>query len=172
MKARRRRTRRKARVAEEVELNMAAMLDMAFQLLAFFILTFQPSGVETQISMRMPKVASVTQGSVLEELTPEEDFELAYPLVVNVNGGDNGISEVIVGSEKVSGFNSDTMLQSVGDVVSRMLQKGTIDQIQIQVSEELRYESLIQLIDVCTKQRLPSGEPMSNISINTIKGSL
>ena len=28
---------------DEVELNLAAMLDMAFQLLTFFILTFKPA---------------------------------------------------------------------------------------------------------------------------------
>ena len=37
------RRKKKSRGKEEVELNLAAMLDMAFQLLAFFILTFRPS---------------------------------------------------------------------------------------------------------------------------------
>ena len=35
----------------EVELNLASMLDMAFQLLAFFILTFHPSPIEGQLSL-------------------------------------------------------------------------------------------------------------------------
>ena len=39
------RYKKKARSHGEVELNMTAMLDMAFQLLAFFILTFHPSPV-------------------------------------------------------------------------------------------------------------------------------
>src|SRR5579871_6769400 len=46
--------RKKRAKHEEVELNLAAMLDMAFQLLTFFILTFKPMPVEGQISMRMP----------------------------------------------------------------------------------------------------------------------
>ena len=37
---------RKKNAQEEVELNLAAMLDMAFQLLTFFILTFRPPPVE------------------------------------------------------------------------------------------------------------------------------
>ncbi len=37
------------------------MLDMAFQLLAFFILTFKPSAVESQIMMRLPNDKPVTQ---------------------------------------------------------------------------------------------------------------
>src|SRR5882724_819085 len=39
---------------EEVELNLAAMLDMAFQILTFFILTFRPPAAEAQIQLRMP----------------------------------------------------------------------------------------------------------------------
>src|SRR4029079_2665392 len=45
---------------EGVELNLAAMLDMAFQLLAFFILTFQPAPVEGEISLRMPRPTAVS----------------------------------------------------------------------------------------------------------------
>ena len=37
-------SRKKKRDQGEVELNLAAMLDMAFQLLCFFILTFKPEG--------------------------------------------------------------------------------------------------------------------------------
>lgn len=37
-----------------VELNLAAMLDMAFQLLAFFIMTFKPAPIEGQINLKLP----------------------------------------------------------------------------------------------------------------------
>src|SRR5579864_4639194 len=49
-----RRNRRKRPQTEEVSLNLAAMLDMAFQLLAFFILTFKPNPVEGQINLNLP----------------------------------------------------------------------------------------------------------------------
>ena len=40
---------------ENVELNVTAMLDMAFQLLAFFVLTFSPPPLESQFSLRLPR---------------------------------------------------------------------------------------------------------------------
>ena len=43
----------------KVELNMASMLDMAFQLLTFFILTFRPPPLEGQISLRLPPPQAV-----------------------------------------------------------------------------------------------------------------
>ena len=57
-------SRRKKRGQQEVELNMASMLDMAFQLLSFFILTFHPPPLEGQISLRLPlaKVVSNPTG--------------------------------------------------------------------------------------------------------------
>ena len=52
--------RRRRKKNEEVELNLAAMLDMAFQLLTFFILTFKPAPVEGQIELKMPPPQPVT----------------------------------------------------------------------------------------------------------------
>ena len=46
--------RRKRRLQGEVELNLASMLDMAFQLLAFFILTFRPAPAEGQLLLHLP----------------------------------------------------------------------------------------------------------------------
>ena len=40
--------------AEGVELNVTAMLDMAFQLLAFFVLTFRPGPVEPAVQLHLP----------------------------------------------------------------------------------------------------------------------
>ncbi len=48
-----RRTRR-PRPPEEVAFPVAPMLDMAFQLLAFFILTFQPASNELRIDLELP----------------------------------------------------------------------------------------------------------------------
>ena len=52
--------RRRVRAQSEVELNLASMLDMAFQLLAFFILTFHPSPIEGQLSLHLPPAVPIT----------------------------------------------------------------------------------------------------------------
>ena len=60
-------SRRKKKHSEGgVELNLAAMLDMAFQLLAFFIMTFKPAPIEGQINLKLPPpkpVAGVKDGA-------------------------------------------------------------------------------------------------------------
>ncbi len=54
----RRRVRRPG-LPDEVAFPVAPMLDMAFQLLAFFILTFQPASNELRIDLELPVAAPV-----------------------------------------------------------------------------------------------------------------
>jgi hypothetical protein len=52
-----RRRVRRPDAPEEVAFPVAPMLDMAFQLLAFFILTFQPASNELRIDLELPVAA-------------------------------------------------------------------------------------------------------------------
>ena len=54
------RRRKKHKPPGEVQINLAAMLDMAFQLLAFFILTFRPAPIEGHFQLHMPPPTSQT----------------------------------------------------------------------------------------------------------------
>src|SRR5580692_3584068 len=54
------RRQRKKRDQGSVEMNLAAMLDMAFQLLTFFILTFRPAPIEGQLALNMPPPVAQT----------------------------------------------------------------------------------------------------------------
>ena len=67
--------RRKRRLQSEVELNLAAMLDMAFQLLAFFILTYQPLPIEGQISLRLPPPQAAVAEVVYFDAKTESDLD-------------------------------------------------------------------------------------------------
>src|ERR1044071_7764495 len=94
----RRRKRHKAQ--GEVELNLAAMLDMAFQLLTFFILTFRPMPVEGQISLRMPPAQPVTPvknavqaGNSADNTNPVQGLNsLVISIVPTANGGIGSLS--------------------------------------------------------------------------------
>src|SRR5687767_5269395 len=85
--------RRKHRSQGDVELNLAAMLDMAFQLLTFFILTFRPSPVEGQISLRLPPPEAISNvrgqkaGSDLENKNPLQGLNT---LTISVIGTPTG----------------------------------------------------------------------------------
>ncbi|MEX0676835.1 MAG: biopolymer transporter ExbD [Pirellulales bacterium] len=157
--------RKKRRSQSEVELNLAAMLDLAFQLLTFFILTFKPAPVEGQISLRMPPAVPVTpvQSAVQAGANPEntDPVQGLNSLVISVIPNDTGgIGSMAIGESPVAtltGLN-DRLKTVLADPAS------PFDQVVIQVGSGLRYEALMGVVDVCTRQRLPDGQRLVKLS--------
>ena len=106
------RRRRGRRSQEEVELNLAAMLDMAFQLLAFFIATFRPPELEGQITLRLPPPeARTTQGTqpVGDNPKSAETPKGLKTLTVNVfSDGSGEVKSLEYGDEKAIRMGGDT----------------------------------------------------------------
>lgn len=148
---------------------MAAMLDMAFQLLAFFILTFKPSPIESQISLRMPdKPATSSVGTQLKE---NQDDMFGLQLTINVFSTPEGeLSGVEVGSRMIDGGgNSQQLVVDLQATLKELLAGSSFDGIALQVANDLNYERMMQVLDICSHQTLPSGEPMTNISLGTLQ---
>jgi biopolymer transport protein ExbD len=157
--------KRKRRNQGDVELNLAAMLDMAFQLLTFFILTFKPAPVEGQVLLRMPPPQAVTNinsgqkaGSDADNSNPIQGLNTL--LISAIAHPDGTLRQMAVGEAPVAGLTAlDRKLAAIFSEPS-----GAFDQVIIQVDSKLRYDDLMQIIDVCTKQKLPSGEPLTKLS--------
>jgi len=148
----------------DVELNLAAMLDMAFQLLTFFILTFKPAPIEGQVLLRLPPPHPITNiagekagnepsnTNPLEGLTTLVVSALAHP--------DGSLKQMAVGETPVAGL---TALERTLEDVFRDPASG-FDQVILQVDSRLHYGPLMQIIDVCTKQKLADGQSLSKLS--------
>jgi biopolymer transport protein ExbD len=166
------RRHRRRRSQPEVELNLAAMLDMAFQLLTFFILTFHPSPVEGQISLRLPP----PQGAVAakEGQQPGSDRENknlisgfnTLTISVFADPKTGAIASLGVGETQVPG-GIDGLARELVTIFGRQGKPelgNPFDQVIIQVSDSCRYDELMKVIDVCTHQTLPDGKKLSKLS--------
>jgi biopolymer transport protein ExbD len=129
--------RSKRRSAEGVEINLAAMLDMAFQLLMFFILTFSPMPLESQIAAQLPASGTITQS-----MLPRED-----------NGG---LVTVTVLASDVGGVKDMAVDQAIVRDVGGLKQelKRTISSrgkcnVVMQVDTKLHYQELVHVVDAC-----------------------
>ncbi len=160
-----RRHKRRKRNQGDVELNLAAMLDMAFQLLTFFILTFRPSPVEGQVDLRMPPPQPVTNINAGQQAGADENnpnpIQGLNSLVITVMGNANGgIDAIALGENSVSNL---VVLES--RIHSILADKGSgFDQVIIQVGSSLHYEQLMKVVDICTRAKLPNGQKLSKLS--------
>ena len=160
------RRRRKRRSPEGVELNLAAMLDMAFQLLMFFILTFSPAQNESQFAAYIPAPEPVTRPKLADNSKTEsrvaERAGLPDTVVVTAEASAAGdIKKLTVGDtvvDDLAGLNS-----TVHNAIC--LQGDKCDQLTVQVSANLCYEELMQVVDICTQQKLPQGGSLSKLKL-------
>lgn len=167
----RRRGRRKRKEAK-VELNLAAMLDMAFQLLTFFILTFRPAPVEGQLALHLPPPVALTKVSADAPVSNSDegsgsftDLETLNIFITADDRGDVdllkvGMHPIVKGAlNKVSLNRLDQHLKTIFDT-----QMIPFDRIQLAADGRLRYEELMKIVDVCTRQKLPDGKLLTRVS--------
>lgn len=159
--------RKKKRHADdsEVKLNLAAMLDMAFQLLTFFILTFRSPPVEGQVTLRLPKPEAIKTAPGGEKAGNDRNNDAApigvETLTISVTASQTGaIESMAVGDGGVG---------TVGQLETRLkviLADPSTDfkQVIIQAGSKLRYDQLMSIVDVCTRQTLNTGEKLTKLS--------
>ena len=132
----------------EVEIPITPMLDMAFQLLTFFVLTYRPAPTEGQFAMNLlpaqPATKMEAQASV--DTTPSNDVPAALrtlPTILRAGiGGDLG--QITLGENDVPDLATlKTELQALVNDPSL-----PFDQAIIRVDPQLRYAELMKVINV------------------------
>jgi biopolymer transport protein ExbD len=152
-------TRRKPEPGPEPNLPVTPMLDMAFQLLAFFVMTYHPSSFEGQMELSLPSEAitkAENQKNVETEAKPDKDQDLQ--LTANVT--------VIVRTQRDNvnnGLISDLSLQDeagmhpVGNSLDKLREElkarsATVENkenIKIQADAKLKWDEVIKVMDAC-----------------------
>ncbi len=165
-----RRRRRRGRSKHEVELNLAAMLDMAFQLLAFFILTFRPSPVEGELALNLPPPRAIA--APIDSNQPAEGaggpvVETSFMIGVRADGeGHVAGVQLDFGGMAFTGPANEANLKYLDgrlrDIFSA--QSEEYDQVVVSVDPDLRFDELMKIVDVCLKQKMPNGKPLSKLS--------
>lgn len=172
-----RRHKKKHRDQGDVELNLAAMLDMAFQLLTFFILTFKPAPVEGQLVMQLPppvaqtNVATNQSSSKNNEEPPPPAFDVVHlNLLSDANGTLREIQ--LEGQPVMKGQLTDA---AKGLIKSRLndlfgIAGSPYSQVQLNIERDLRYEEMMAVINLCMQQKLANGENLTKISFSELGG--
>jgi biopolymer transport protein ExbD len=133
---------------EEVQIPITPMLDMAFQLLTFFILTYRPAPTEVQFGMNLLPAAPATdfRAQSSESAAPDESLPAALRTLPTVlRAGEGGtLGLVSIGETEVNG------MAALRRELEAILKDPTLpfDQALIKVDPNLKYSELMQVIDV------------------------
>jgi biopolymer transport protein ExbD len=153
-----------------VTLNITAMLDMAFQLLAFFILTFKPAPVEGQINLNLPPPRPIAAPDAQPDQSdePGDIPAAAKTLAISIFAAPNGqVSSMTVGLAPLFTGRLDAgRLRLFNERLKAVfaIEGAPFDQVLLRVGKTLDYGELMKIIDVCTKQKMADGKPVNKIS--------
>jgi biopolymer transport protein ExbD len=134
---------------DEVLFPVTPMLDMAFQLLAFFILTFNPS-TETHLDLDLPAtpaaLPSAPQGDARPVRARKVDSDLENDLLIRALADELGdLKALRLGDAPLPD------LSTLGSRLRRYIQllEGRPLRVRIVADDRLRYEPAAQLIATC-----------------------
>lgn len=132
----------------EPDLPITPMLDMAFQLLAFFILTFKPSPTEGQILLALPAENSGVGGIV------DVDVNAPLRLTVRVTATESGAVEQITlledGAVAPKDFGADVTAYyaELRAISARCAASGRPAKVQLALHPKLLQDYVMQFVDL------------------------
>lgn len=136
------------------------MLDMAFQILAFFVFTYNPVALEGQfpISLVQGETAGEEQKPKEEKVAPDQPTELKSTLSIEVQARDKGrIGAIRVGTVRIEpaaeeADRTDAFIKSLTKEMLSLKDKNkTEDRISIKGSPTLRWEEMMRVIDTARR---------------------
>jgi len=158
-------------------LIITPMLDMSFQILSFFIMTYHPSALEGHIagSLAPPEItAQKSEKNITPDLIPpsvkEEDLlpevQEALTVVVKVGGLDPGRPDKLQLKRKTepealqiadATRNWETAKVDLGRELKRVKKEGGMEHgnIKIEADSDLRQEFVMEVYDICKQSGFP-----------------
>ena len=144
-----RRSRHQPGAPTAPDMPIVPMLDMSFQLMSFFILTFHPMPSEAQIALSLPK--DLGGGASIPTLNVEVEEE---DVVIQIFAADNGnvvsikavskSGEVDLGSDtsKLFKYLQDKAAAAKGGDATKKAPK-----LKFEIAERLNYQIVVKLLD-------------------------
>lgn len=146
----------KKKSPEEVELQVTPMLDMAFQLLTFFILTYRTAPIEGQFAMNLLPAAPAIKMSAdaPPDLTAKNDEVPAQlrTMTTQLRANPNGtLGQVTLEELEVEGMDQlKAKLKEILDPSKEL----PFEQALIQADPNLKYEELMKVVDVFSSLKI------------------
>jgi|GEM_PF-818134 len=153
---------RNRRKADNTTADMTPMIDVVFQLLAFFVMTFKITALEADFNVKMP--LSSNQASPIDEV---------LPTVIQVNlrsGTERNISGIDVDTGMDSRtFTGESMFRDLTAFVETTLaaegdpsSSGGVE-VEFSIDPALRYVWTVQAMEAVSGKKMPDGKNVQRL---------
>ncbi len=142
--------RRAALEGSSIQFPVTPMLDMAFQLLAFFVLTFQSPSTETRLDLYLPVAPVALPGASTGEArtSPPKRFDLDLEADLKIRAVADDLGDL-----KSLRF-GDAVLPDIPTLASQLARYASVLEgrplrVRIVADDKLRYEVAARIIGTC-----------------------
>jgi biopolymer transport protein ExbD len=158
--------KRVVQTEHKVEQNMTAMIDVVFQLLTFFVMTFKVAALEGDFNLKMPRNA-VHRDSVVNVEQP-----LKIHLMANAQGE---LTRFQIGSHEPMRSFSD-MTRTIESILHSAASPGLTNETEVvlECDTHLKYNYVIEAITALSAKKLPNGtllKLVNKISLSSSQNS-
>jgi len=126
------------------ELPITPMLDMSFQLMFYFVITFNPMPTEAQLALTLPKVEGGGGAPPPVGIDAQEE-ELIVQIYASDNGQIAGITAAPQSGNVDLGKDTSALLKYLKDKAAASA--GTPPKLKFEFAERLNYQYVIKMID-------------------------
>lgn len=144
----------KRQKTEDVEIPITPMLDMAFQLLTFFILTYTPAPAEGQFSMNLlpAQPAVAMDAPATDAAAANNDLPAGLktlPVILRAND-DGSLGDIILGENKVAD------LAALATEVKETFNNPTLpfDQTVLRTDPKLKWAEVVKVINIFSDNKV------------------
>jgi biopolymer transport protein ExbD len=134
----------KSAEATQPELPITPMLDMSFQLMFYFVITFNPMPTEAQLALTLPKVEGGGAAAPPPGISVEDE-----ELIIQVYGTDAGQVAGITAALKTGnvdlGKDTSELLNYLKERAAAA--NGATPKLKFEFAERLNYQYVIKMID-------------------------
>ena len=150
--------KKRSRKAESPDIPVAPMLDMAFQLLTFFVLTYRAAPIEGQFLMNLLPAQPVTEAAEAPSDKPSDNLpttQRTLPTVLRAGAG-GVLAQITVGEQSVP-LESNALEKEL----DKYLQDPNLpfDQTLIKVDPKLKYGELMRVINAFSNAFVSAKKP-------------
>lgn len=140
------RHKKKGSNATKPELPITPMLDMSFQLMAFFILTFRPAPTEAQLPLALPSEQGGPPSAPPPSIDkPIEDEEMIVQIYAAANGNIDRIVAALPTGNRELGAEKAALFQFLKEEKSS--RGGKAPKLKYEIVDQLNYQYVIALLD-------------------------